>query len=121
MLATERRQHLVATKSMNLAQHNENVSTVAEQQKQRTLAEVTNAKSANVEKIAKAEEKRNAAVAKIVDNARTRTSRAAEGDADGCVGCAQCLCCCVIKHTKGSSHGLITGCIAAWSQLSIAT
>ena len=74
--ASRRRLDMVATKSQNLAQHNDNVSTVAEQQKQRTLAEVTNAKSANAEKINKADEKRNAAVAKIVDNARTRTNRA---------------------------------------------
>lgn len=74
--ARSRRELLVATKSMNLAQHNENVSTVAELQKQRTLAEMTNAKSANIEKITKADEKRNAAVAKIVDSARTRTDRA---------------------------------------------
>jgi hypothetical protein len=74
--ASKRRQDLVATKALTLAQHNENVSTVAEQQKQRTLAEVTNAKSVNVAKAAKAEEKRNAAVAKIVDTARSHTAHA---------------------------------------------
>lgn len=74
--ASKRRLDMVATKSQCLAQHNDNVSTVAEQQRQRALAEVTNAKSANAEKINKADEKRNAAVAKIVDNARTRTNRA---------------------------------------------
>ena len=41
-----------------------------------TLAEVTNAKSVNVAKAAKAEEKRNAAVAKIVDTARSHTAHA---------------------------------------------
>ena len=74
--ASKRRLAMVSSKSMSLAQHNENVSTVAEQQKQRTLAELTNAKTANVDKITKAEEKRNATVAKIVDNARTRTNHA---------------------------------------------